>query len=167
MLWLMLMVLVIMLKFGNAVIEIPALRPGSYNADVTYAGDENYKNATASVSITVPDEPVVEPKDPNLKASVENTTVSVTVDKDATGYVVVDVDGTSYYAEIENGKAVISIPALRPGSYSADVTYAVKVTMHQLKTVKQSLMSLVWMKVNIMLLYLTLVTTHLKLLTLL
>ena len=109
---------------GNAVIEIPALRPGSYSADVTYAGDENYKNATASVSIVVPDEPVVEPKDPNLKASVENTTVSVSVDKDATGYVVVDVDGTSYYAEVENGNAVIEIPALRPGSYSADVTYA-------------------------------------------
>ena len=111
-------------KNGNAVIEIPALRPGSYSADVTYAGDENYKNATASVSIVVPDEPVVEPKDPNLKASVENTTVSVSVDKDATGYVVVDVDGTSYYAEVENGNAVIEIPALRPGSYNADVTYA-------------------------------------------
>ena len=109
---------------GKAVISIPALGPGSYSADVTYVGDENYKNATASVSIVVPDEPVVEPKDPNLKASVENTTVSVSVDKDATGYVVVDVDGTSYYAEVKNGNAVIEIPALRPGSYNADVTYA-------------------------------------------
>ena len=110
---------------GQAVIDVKGLEAGeNYTASVTYMGDGIFSEAETTVEISIPDEPVVEPKDPNLKASVENTTVSVSVDKDATGYVVVDVDGTSYYAEIENGKAVISIPALRPGSYSADVTYA-------------------------------------------
>ncbi|WP_407432174.1 Ig-like domain repeat protein [Methanobrevibacter sp.] len=110
---------------GQAVIDVKGLEAGeNYTASVTYMGDGNFSEAETTVKISIPDEPVVEPKDPNLKASVENTTVSVSVDKDATGYVVVDVDGTSYYAEVENGQAVISIPALRPGSYSADVTYA-------------------------------------------
>ena len=109
---------------GQAVIDVKGLEAGeNYTASVTYMGDGNFSEAETTVKISIPDEPVVEPKDPNLKASVENTTVSVSVDKDATGYVVVDVDGTSYYAEVENGQAVISIPALRPGSYNAHVTY--------------------------------------------
>ena len=108
---------------GNAVIEIPALRPGSYNADVTYAGDENYKNASTTVSITVPDEPVVEPKDPNLKAAAVNNTITATVDKDATGSIMVDVDGQGYYAPIKDGKAVINVIGLDEGKYNAVVSY--------------------------------------------
>ena len=108
---------------GNAVIEIPALRPGSYNAHVTYAGDENYKNASTTVSITVPDEPVVEPKDPNLKAAAVNNTITATVDKDATGSIMVDVDGQGYYAPIKDGKAVINVIGLDAGKYDALVTY--------------------------------------------
>ena len=111
---------------GQAVIDIKGLEAGKdYVATVVYSGDENFTNASETVDISIPAEPVVEPKDPELKAVAQNSTVSVSVNKDATGSVVVDVDGTSYYAEIENGQAVIDIKGLEAGKdYVATVVYS-------------------------------------------
>ena len=86
-------------------------------------GDDVFASANTTVSVTVPEDPVVEPKDPNLKATAVNSTITVTVDKDATGNVLVDVDGQGYYAEIKNGKAVIDVIGLDAGTYKASVTY--------------------------------------------
>ena len=111
---------------GQAVIDIKGLEAGKdYVATVIDSGDENVTNASETVDISIPAEPVVEPKDPELKAVAQNSTVSVSVNKDATGSVVVDVDGTSYYAEIENGQAVIDIKGLEAGKdYVATVVYS-------------------------------------------
>ena len=50
---------------------------------------------------------------------------TVSVDKDATGYVVVDVEGTGYYAEIKDGQAIINIKGLEAGkNYTATVIYS-------------------------------------------
>ena len=35
----------------------------------------------------------------------------------------VDVDGKGYYAPVKDGEAVISIPNLEPGNYTAEITY--------------------------------------------
>ncbi|ALT69888.1 Ig-like domain repeat protein [Methanobrevibacter millerae] len=111
-------------KDGEAVISIPNLEPGNYTAEVTYLGDDNYNNASFEVPLNIPEEPVIEPKDPELKATAENTTVTVTVNKDATGGVIVDVDGTTYYAEIKDGQAIIDVKGLEAGKdYTATVTY--------------------------------------------
>ena len=111
------------IKDGKAVIEVIGLDAGTYSAVVYYAGDDVFASANTTVSVTVPEDPVVEPKDPNLKATAVNSTVTVTVDKDATGDILVDVDGQGYYAEIKNGKAVIDVIGLDAGTYKASVIY--------------------------------------------
>ena len=111
-------------KDGEAVISIPNLEPGNYTAEVTYLGDDNYNNDSFEVPLNIPEEPVVEPKDPELEATAENTTITVTVNKDATGGVMVDVDGTTYYAEIKDGQAIIEVKGLEAGeNYTATVIY--------------------------------------------
>ena len=47
----------------------------------------------------------------------------MTVPKDATGRVLVDIDGVGYYGTIVNGKAKVVIPELPSGKYTAKVTY--------------------------------------------
>lgn len=105
---------------GEALINIPELKPGTYEATLTYPGDDNYNNASTTFDIKVPDL-----LDPELEATAENTTITVTVNKDATGGVIVDVDGTSYYAEIKDGQAIIDVKGLEAGKdYTATVIYA-------------------------------------------
>ena len=111
------------IKNGKAVIDVIGLDAGTYKASVTYLGDDVFASANTTVSVTVPEDPVVEPKDPNLKATAVNSTITVTVDKDATGNVLVDVGGQGYYAAIKNGKAVINVIGLDEGKYDALVTY--------------------------------------------
>ena len=109
---------------GRAVVDVKGLEAGEkYSATVVYLGDENFKNATTTVEINVPEEPVVEPKDPELKASATNNTIAVNVDKAATGNVLVDVDGQGYYAEIKDGQATINVIGLDDGTYEASITY--------------------------------------------
>ena len=111
---------------GKVNVPVSGLKANTtYPVSVTYSGDDNYSSATKDGEITTPAEEIIEPKDPELKAAAQNNTVSVSVNKDATGSVVVDVDGTSYYAEIENGQAVIDIKGLEAGKdYVATVIYS-------------------------------------------
>ena len=75
------------------------LTNGTYPVTVKYVGDDVFaEKVLVGGKVTVPEDPVVEPKDPNLKATAVNSTITVTVDKDATGNVLVDVDGQGYYA---------------------------------------------------------------------
>ena len=85
--------------------------------------DGVFKADEASVKVTVPEGPVVEPKDPGLKATVKETVISISVNKDAAGYVLVDVDGQGYYAKINDGKATVDVSGLDAGVFTASVTY--------------------------------------------
>ena len=49
--------------------------------------------------------------------------ITATVPKDATGRVLVDIDGVGYYGTVENGKAKIIIPELASGKYTTKKTY--------------------------------------------
>ena len=49
--------------------------------------------------------------------------ITVTVPRDATGRVLVDIEGIGYYGTIVNGKANVVIPELYAGKYTAKVTY--------------------------------------------
>ncbi len=108
----------------DIVVDLSYLEAGNYSIIVMYSGDEAFYPAETSANITIPEEPVVEPKDPNLKATATNATINVSVDKDATGNILVDVDGTGYYAPIKNGQATVNIIGLDEGKYQATVTYA-------------------------------------------
>ena len=45
------------------------------------------------------------------------------IPSDATGRVMVDINGVGYYADIVNGKAKVIVPELPSGKYTAKVTY--------------------------------------------
>ena len=93
-----------------------------YTVKVQYVGTTNYKDSNVeTLLIDVADEVV--------KFDIyvpENTTTpvfNITVPTDATGLLLVDIDGKHYYAEVENGIASITVPGLEPGNYTANVTY--------------------------------------------
>ena len=107
---------------GVAEIEISNLEAGkSYSAYISYNGDDKFTNAKANVQIEGPKLPL---KDPNLSVSVDGTKIFVSVDNDATGNILVNVNGIGYFAQIENGVAEIEISNLEAGkSYSASISY--------------------------------------------
>ena len=108
------------IKNGKAVINVIGLDEGKYDALVTYLGDDVFASANATVSVTVPkkEDPAPEPVDPKADIKITNETVSVNLPKDATGYVLVDVDGTGYYVPVKDGKASFDLPELAPGNHT-------------------------------------------------
>ena len=109
---------------GTASISIPGLAPGNYTATVSYTGDGKYDNATITKEVTVPSNL---PEDaltiPENGDTDTPTTYSISLPADATGYLIVDVDGTKYVAALENGSASVTVPALSEGQHNVTVTY--------------------------------------------
>ena len=105
---------------GMPTFTIEGLKPGNYEAVVTYMGDNKYANSTASKTFTVQAEIT-------LTAGANNgNTTPVTVDvgdENATGEVTVVVDGVPYTAKVENGTATVNINGSNPGVKDATVTY--------------------------------------------
>ena len=130
---------------GKATVNIPELSEGSHNITVSYSGDSKYspisktsvvvkdpvnstsgnntgnntgdnnstgKNATQSV----PDEAFTIPE--------SGSDYSISLPSDATGTLIVTVDGVPYTQELVNGKATVSIPELSEGSHNITVTYS-------------------------------------------
>ena len=104
----------------DIIVDLSDLAPGNYTVEVSYSGDDVFSEANTTASVTVPE---VEPADANLTAEAVNNTITVTVDENATGIVLVDVNGTGYYAPIENGQATVNVIGLDEGEYEATVTY--------------------------------------------
>lgn len=109
---------------GSAVIEVIGLEEGkTYTSSISYKGDKNFEEAEIKVDVSIP-VTIVELKDSNLKTSVDGTIINVSIDKDATGEVLVNVDGKGYFAEINDGSAVIDVSGLDDGkTYIASVSY--------------------------------------------
>ena len=110
---------------GRAVINLTqsAARPGSNNITVTYSGDENHTAVSVKSSAVIPK------WDSSVNATAktiregDDAIITVTVDPDMTGRVRVDINGTGYYADINNGVATITAPGIKAGTYIGNVTY--------------------------------------------
>ena len=109
---------------GQATIEVIGLDEGTYEAVVTYEGDDTYAPANATVAVTVPPAPKNETGvDPKANVTVSEDAVIMELPEDATGYMLVDVDGTGYYVPVENGTAILKLPKLASGNHTVGVTY--------------------------------------------
>ncbi|WP_407379562.1 Ig-like domain repeat protein [Methanobrevibacter sp.] len=109
---------------GQATVEVIGLDEGTYEAVVTYSGDETYAPANVTVAVTVPPASKNETDvDPKANVTVSEDTVIMELPEDATGYMLVDVDGTGYYVPVENSTTTFKLPQLAPGNHTVRVTY--------------------------------------------
>ena len=109
---------------GMANVKVSGLKADTYDVAVKYSGDNNYNDAVATSSFTV------SKVDPTMDVTVdgivfgEDLTVEAVLPADATGEVVITVDGTPYTATIDNGKATGTIKDLTAGDHTVVVKYA-------------------------------------------
>ena len=108
---------------GKAVKTIAGLKADDYTVTVKYAGDNNYNAAVAASSFTV------SKVDSTMDVTVNDIVfggdliVDAVLPDDATGEVVITVNGVDYHVSIENGKATGTISGLAAGDYTVTVKY--------------------------------------------
>ena len=109
---------------GRATVSVSDLKAGTYDVVVKYSGDNNYNAAVATSSFTV------SKVDSTMDVTVNDIvfggdlTVDAVLPDDATGEVIITVDGTSYTAGINDGKATQVVKDLTAGSHVVVVKYA-------------------------------------------
>ena len=88
-----------------------------------YAGDDKYlpNHTTDAITVSKCDAPItVEINDTDAG---DNVTVVVNVPKDATGQVLIDIDGVGYYVNVTDGIGIAQIPRIPSGYHEVNVTY--------------------------------------------
>ncbi len=112
------------IKKGKACINISGLEEEKvYLATVSYAGDKNFEKVESTVQIKA-ERTSPELKDPSLKFSVKDRLIEISLDKNATGKILVNVGDKGYFDEIINGKVNIAIDDLEGGkTYDATILY--------------------------------------------
>ena len=111
------------IKDGKAVFEIENLTAGTKTIAVDYPGDENYvANHTTGTTVISKCPSTVSATIDDIDVG-ENVTITVTVPDDATGQVLIDIDGVGYYVNVTNGKGTAQIPRMPNGIYNVSLTY--------------------------------------------
>ena len=109
---------------GVATVTVSDLKAGDYTVAVKYAGDNNYNGATGSAEFSV--SKITPDMDVTVNNIVfgEDLTVNAVLPADATGEVVITVNGEDYTAVIENGVASATVSGINAGYYTVSVKYA-------------------------------------------
>ena len=108
---------------GVANVKVADLKAGTYDVAVKYSGDNNYNAAVATSSFTV------SKVDSTMDVTVNDIVfggdliVDAVLPGDATGEVVITVNGVDYHVSIENGKATGTISGLAAGDYTVAIKY--------------------------------------------
>ena len=130
---------------GKATFTVENLTAGEKSVFAMYEGDEYYAPNHASESFKVsklPSEVTATIEDTKVG---DNVTITVKVPSDATGQVLIDIDGVGYYVNVTDGTGSIEIPRIPSGVYEVGLTYTgddkylpsvttVKFTVSKLKT---------------------------------
>ena len=108
---------------GRATVSVSDLKAGNYDVVAKYSGDNNYNAAVATSSFTV------SKVDSTMDVTVNDIVfggdliVDAVLPDDATGEVVITVNGVDYHVSIENGKATGTISGLAAGDYTVAIKY--------------------------------------------
>ena len=108
---------------GAAILTIENTTAGDHSIVAVYAGDNNVAPASVAKTLTVAKATPEVDADAQDITEGETATIEVEVDGDATGIVLVNIDGKNYYGEIDSGKVSIAVDGLKAGNYTADVIY--------------------------------------------
>ena len=109
---------------GRATVSVSDLKAGNYDVVAKYSGDNNYNAAVATSSFTVSKVDSIMDVTVNDIVFGDDLTVDAVLPDDATGEVVITVNGVDYHVAIENGKATGTIGGLAAGDYTVTVKYA-------------------------------------------
>ena len=109
---------------GVASVTVSDLKAGDYTVTVKYTGDNNYNEATGSAEFSVLK--ITPEMDVTVEDIVfgEDLIVNAVLPVDATGEVVITVNGVDYHVAIENGVASVTVSGLEAGDYTVSVKYA-------------------------------------------
>ena len=109
---------------GVASVTVSDLKAGDYTVAVKYTGDNNYNEATGSAEFSVLK--ITPEMDVTVEDIVfgEDLIVNAVLPVDATGEVVITVNGVDYHVAIENGVASVTVSGLEAGDYTVEVKYA-------------------------------------------
>jgi hypothetical protein len=99
------------------------LAVGMHSIAVTYVGDVKYDESSVNASVNViKAQPNIHVD--NVTSIVgETITLNITLPTDATGIVLITINDTNYFTNIENGIANLSISNLKEGTYLVNVEY--------------------------------------------
>jgi predicted nucleic acid-binding Zn-ribbon protein len=109
---------------GVATFYVTGLTAGDKTIVAIYPGDETYAfNATAANFTVLKHSSQITVSAGNITAG-EYTLINVTVlPGDATGYVIVNVNGTKYSINLTNGENSTSVLVVKAGTFTVDATY--------------------------------------------
>jgi predicted outer membrane repeat protein len=114
------------LEDGQDEISIPGLSEGTYTAYVYIEDDPIYDDEEVIVTFSVT-KVVIPAEDAFNITTPENATApvfTVKLPEDATGYLLLDINGTQTFVPLVNGTATARVPeGFAPGNYTATVTY--------------------------------------------
>ena len=108
---------------GIYVWTISPLKSGTYTLNVMYNGDSNYlpsSNSTALIAKYHPDIIIEVSK----SAIGQDVTVDVALPNNATGSVLITVDGIKYNKTLKNAKASVIISNITKGTHNVNVLYS-------------------------------------------
>lgn len=111
------------LENGTAVISIPDLEFGNYNANIIYFGDDKYNQTKTNASISVIKAKSYIIINANDILIDDVAIINITMPEDATGDVILTINNKDYYSNIINGKGSIEIENLKAGTYNVEAVY--------------------------------------------
>ena len=107
----------------NMTLTLKDLKAGHYGVQVVYEGDDKYLASHAESSFNVSKNNVEVRVDVSDIEKGQVEYINVTVAPDAKGYVLIDINGTKYYAEVIGGVARFNVIDLTPGKHDVNATF--------------------------------------------
>ena len=106
----------------DGILVLSGLSVGDYTVTITNAENDKFTGSSATLQFTVSDTPSLD-FNVNFPENSTDSVFSISMPKDAGGYLLVDIDGQHYYAPVKNGTATVVVPGLAPGNHTATVSY--------------------------------------------
>ena len=109
---------------GIVVYNISSPNVGNHSVNVAYEGDSKYLNSSSLeiFEVSLYDSDMLVDYRDNIE-STESLNITVSLPKDATGDVTLNIGGVNYTVPVDYGIARITVPKLDAGNYTGIVTY--------------------------------------------
>ena len=107
----------------NLTLTLTGLAAGHYFVQAMYGGDNKYLPSSANATFEVYKNNISITLDVVSIRVNETEYINVTLESDARGYVLININGTQYYAQIKDGKASVNVTGLEIGEYTVNATF--------------------------------------------